>query len=253
VQEIIAEVERICANYKEIVLCGINIGLYGKDLKGTYDLADLVAEILAIKSLGRLRLSSLEPRTVNDKLIELFHHEKLCPHVHFPFQSGDNTILKRMNKKDTIESYREIASRFRKIHSDIALGCDIIISFPGEAEANFQNTFRFLEELRPMRIHIFPFSPRENTPLSKIKPDAYLARKRSAILKELAQRFSLEYRSSFLGKTLAMITEEQKNDYVFGYTQNYIKVQTSAAAKLGEILPVKVVKIEEEKTFAVLA
>lgn len=254
-KEIIKEAARLSLSHKEIVLCGINLSLYGKDLSPAIKLSSLIKELLPLKTLGRLRLSSLQPLFVSPRLISLLSHPKMCPHLHFSFQYGENTILKAMNKKETTELYLKKVKAVKKICPRAAISCDIIVGFPGETETTFKKTLNFLEKVKPMRTHIFSFSPRKKTPLEKAAlPEASLVKKRRQILFEKTKEFSRQYAESFLNRELEMIAEENKNNYLTGYTQNYIKVSikknnkqepAASAVKLGSMLKVKITRIDK--------
>jgi len=250
-EEAIEEIERVSLFHREIVLCGVNLSLYGRDLAPPLTLQDLVKDALDLPHLGRLRLSSLEPFFLNKRLFALLSNSKLCPHLHFPFQSGDDKILAAMNKKERVSRYEEVVHQARGVFSDIAISCDVIVGFPGETEASFQNTVDFLNRIKPMRMHIFTFSPRQKTQFSKMQvKDQGTVRRRYNFLKTLGDEFSLQYKRKFLGKILNMITEEKNKGFVSGYTENYIRVYVNEDVPLGEILPVKIVKIERNKVFA---
>jgi len=244
-EDILEEIKRLSLKHPEIVLCGINLALYGKERDE--DLVSLIKDILKIKTLKRLRLSSLEPAYISDELLELFKNEKLCPHLHLPFQSGDDQILRLMNKKESVSLYKEIVKKARRINPLISITCDIMVGFPYEEDRNFSNTVEFLEEIRPMRMHIFSFSARPHTVFESIKINKEMqmkAKRRYKILKELAEKFSYEYKKKFLGKKLHIVVEEKKRDYICGYTENYIRVYVKENLPLGEIVKVKIEKIE---------
>ncbi|MFA5270847.1 MAG: tRNA (N(6)-L-threonylcarbamoyladenosine(37)-C(2))-methylthiotransferase MtaB [Candidatus Omnitrophota bacterium] len=252
-EDVIAEANRLSAKHKEIILCGINLGLYGKDLNPAESLAELTADILKINSLSRLRLSSLEPLFVNGGTLELFKHPKMCPHLHLPFQSGDNAVLKAMNKKESVEMYKDVVNKLKAMNSDIAISCDIIVGFPGETQKNFENTLEFINEVRPMRMHIFTFSPREKTRFFGKKIDVKTAKARYNILKKLADGFSLEYRNKFIGRILNVVAEEKKTDCIAGYSENYIKVNFRENNKKAITVPGlgilgKIVQVRIEET-----
>lgn len=246
----IEETRRLCRRHREIVLCGVNLALYGKDLSPRESLEKLTREILEIPELGRLRLTSLEPRLVTDGLLSLLRHPKLCPHLHLPFQSGDDKILKAMNKKETAALYEKLVNSARAINPDIAISCDILIGFPGEEEKEFSGTVEFLKRVKPMRMHIFTFSPREKTAYEKtIVKNKNELKKRFKLLQALARESAQEYYRKFAGKTLEMIAEEADGGYTCGYTQNYIKVYARAKLEPGQTYPVTVGKIEKGKVF----
>lgn len=249
--EIIAECQRVSKLHKEIVLCGVNLSLWGRDFNPAISLADLVEEILTIPSLGRLRLSSLEPKFVDEKLISLFNNRKLCPHIHFPFQYGDDRILTEMNKKETVALYEDKVLQLRSINPDIGLSCDIIVGFPGEDEGSFGNTVAFLKRLEPMRMHIFSFSPREGTKFSTLKlTNQKETKHRYDFLKKIANEFSFKYKQKFLGEKLYMVAEKRNAGLISGYTENYIKVHAKGEISLGDIVRVKIKEIRDNKVFA---
>lgn len=249
--DILDEIKRLSSRHKEIVLCGINLTFYGKDLAPGEDLTSLIKDILNIKTVGRVRLSSLESGNIDDDFLGLFKNEKLCPHLHLPFQSGNDRILKLMNKKATTSFYRMIVAKARKIKPSIAVSCDIMTGFPYETEEDFNNTVKFLQDIKPMRTHIFRFSPRENTVFegAKIKNESDIS-KRYVILKRLAENFSFEYKNNFLGNSLYMVAEENKDGLTSGYTENYIRVFLEENVPLGNIVKVKVNKVIGDKVYA---
>ncbi|MFO8052866.1 MAG: tRNA (N(6)-L-threonylcarbamoyladenosine(37)-C(2))-methylthiotransferase MtaB [Candidatus Omnitrophota bacterium] len=253
-KEIINEIKELSIKHYEVVLSGVNLNLYGQDLRPKNSLSNLTKDILELDCLGRLRISSLQPSLIDDKLIGLIAHPKLCPHLHLSFQYGQNSILKAMNKKETVENYLEKVTAIKKVYPKAAVSCDIIVGFPEETEKTFRQTVSFLEKVKPMRIHIFTFSPRENTPLAASNlVDKSTIKKRYEILKKLAKDFSLSYSKSFLNQELEMIAEEKKSGYITGYTQNYIKVNTKDKIKLGSAAKVKIKKIDKNnKVFAQL-
>ncbi|MCF7895117.1 MAG: tRNA (N(6)-L-threonylcarbamoyladenosine(37)-C(2))-methylthiotransferase MtaB [Candidatus Omnitrophica bacterium] len=254
-KNIIDEIKRLSANHHEIVLSGVNLNLYGKDLNPKNSLSNLIKDILKLHCLGRLRISSLQPSLIDNKLISLIAHPKLCPHLHLSFQYGQNSILKAMNKKETVEIYIKRVNAIKKVYPKTAISCDIIIGFPDETEKTFQQTVDFLKKVKPMRIHIFTFSPREKTPLiTSNLIDKDTTKRRYKILDKLARKLSLDYSRLFINQKLTMIAEEKKNGYTTGYTQNYIKVNLDGKIKLGSAAKVKITKIDKNnKVFARLA
>jgi threonylcarbamoyladenosine tRNA methylthiotransferase MtaB len=247
---ILEEIERLSCLHKEVVLCGINLALWGKDLTPPLRIEELIEEALKIDSLGRLRLSSLEPSLISEGLLSFLKNPKFCPHLHLPFQSGDDDILAAMNKKERVALYEDTVARARQINPLVAISCDIMLGFPGEKEKNFKNTIDFLERTKPMRMHIFTFSPRNKTPLYKAKCIApKIINSRRKFLTQMAKKFTQEYREKFLGKTLQMVAEEKENGFISGYTENYLKVYLKAKVNLGDIFAVKVDKIEAEGVF----
>jgi threonylcarbamoyladenosine tRNA methylthiotransferase MtaB len=158
-----------------------------------------------------------------------------------------------MNKKDTCSLYIEIVKKAKKINPLMAISCDIMVGFPHEDEESFQNTVQFLREIRPMRMHIFTFSPRENTPFWRMKIRSQdVIRRRYNFLKRLSEEFSWEYKKKFLGKVLYMVAEERRGSFTCGYTENYIRVYLNEKVPLGRIYPVRVKRIEEDRVYVII-
>lgn len=229
--EVVKEAQGLVkSGHKEIVLCGICLGDYGKDLGLKEGLVKAIDALEKLDGLLRIRLSSIEASDVTEELIDkMASSQKLCRHLHIPFQSGDDKILKAMNRKFTSEDYRKLVFTLRKILPDIGITTDIIVGFPGEGEINFNNTVSFLEEVKPSRIHSFPFSPRKNTAAfdfpNKISPAAI--KQRVKRMKLLVKRLSLDFYKANLGKILDVLVEsavDSKTGLYQGYSDNYIKV-----------------------------
>jgi threonylcarbamoyladenosine tRNA methylthiotransferase MtaB len=215
--------------YKEIVLTGICLGAYGKDISKDINLPVLIRELCKAEGEWRLRLSSIEPKDIRDGLIkELASQEKFCKHLHMPFQSGDDYILKKMNRPYTSRDYKDIVHTLRSAVPDIAISTDIMVGFPGETEGRFQNTVNFIKDIKPMRVHIFPFSKRIGTKAYYYKDAAYTAvkRERGAMLLSLVRELSHEFIAKFLGKKAEVLIEGNRSSdgYLNGYTDKYIKV-----------------------------
>jgi threonylcarbamoyladenosine tRNA methylthiotransferase MtaB len=253
-QEILDEIERLTPRHKEIVLCGTNIALYGKDVSLKKDLTSLIKHIISINNVARIRLSSLQPRYITEELLALFENPKMCTHLHFPFQSGDDKILKDMNKRETASLYLDIVGKARQIMPDIAISCDIMVGFPTEDGRSFDTTVRFLEKVQPMRMHIFRFSPRPGTLFENVKiANSGTIKKRYTVLKRLGQAFSQEYNSKFIGKVLYMIAEERKGNYTSGYTENYITIHVKERVPLGTLVGVRPHEVKEGKVYGKIA
>jgi len=213
--------------HKEVVLTGICLGDYGKDLAPRIDLVDLIESIEGIKGLERIRLSSIEAKDVSDRLIEkMSSSKKLCEHLHIPFQSGDDTILKAMNRRNSSASYLKLLKALRRAVPHIGISTDIMIGFPGEGENEFKNTLAFLKDAQPMRVHIFSFAPRDHTALfqknTTITP--IVVKKRYEFMKALSDGLSLDFMSRFIGHSLEVLFEEKLNGFWRGYSRNYLPV-----------------------------
>jgi len=219
----------ISGGCREIVLTGICLGAYGKDLIRDLDLAGLIEKICRIKGDWRLRLSSIEPKDISKALLhQIKTQERLCKHIHLPFQSGDDYILKRMDRSYKSKDYLDVVRKLKEAAPDIAISTDIMVGFPGETEKRFQNTVDFIKIIRPMRMHIFPFSRRKGTKAYDYKDTvtSSVKREREKILSSLAAQLSQEFVDRFLGKQNQVLVESKRSDdgYLQGYTDGYIKV-----------------------------
>ena len=251
-EDIVAEVRRLSEKYREIVLCAVNLALYGRDLKNSEDIYLLVDAALKIKTMSRLRLSSLETIFVGERILEFLNHPKFCSHLHIPFQSGDDDVLTAMNKRERAQGYLDFVAQARRIDPDVAISADFIVGFPAEGEKEFKNTLNFLREVNPMRTHIFTFSPRENTPLSGVKiKDKALIKKRFDLLQAAAQVCADNYAKRFIGRSLSMVTEEKKNGFSCGYTENYLRVKVKKDLPPGSLVSVTIDKVVKGDIYAV--
>jgi threonylcarbamoyladenosine tRNA methylthiotransferase MtaB len=219
------------SGFQEIVLTGIHLGSYGYDFDPQLKLSNLIKAILKETNIHRIRLSSLEVKEVDNELIELLQSERICRHIHLPLQSGDDTILKLMNRT---YSSREFISTVEKILCripDICLGADVIVGFPGEGIIEFLNTKKLIEQLPVSYMHIFPFSPRPKTLAAQMKNRVADSEKKRRLLElnELNQVKKISYMSSQIGRTLEIIVEDKHDDTsCLGTSSNYLKISTSA-------------------------
>jgi len=230
--EIIEEARDLAKNgYKEIVLCGICLGAYGKDFGLKDGLVKVIETLEEIDGISRIRLSSIEALDISDCLIEkMASSGKLMPHLHIPFQSGDDTLLKLMNRKASTKECRGLILKLRKLVPDIGLTTDIMVGFPQEKEENFKNTLNFLREVCPSKIHIFPFSPRRNTAAwrfpATVRPE--MVKDRIKETRELAQELAWDFYRQYIGRDLEVLVESPgalADDGLFpGHSGNYIKV-----------------------------
>ena len=237
-KEIISECKGLIkSGTKEIVLTGICLGAYGRDISKDMDLSKLIAELCKIKGEWRLRLSSIEPKHVTTGLIaQLKKQKKLCRHLHIPFQSGDDHILKRMRRPYKRKDYLDIVNRLRAIDPDIAISTDMMVGFSGETEQMFQNTVDFINVVMPMRVHIFPFSRRKGTPAYDLKDniDILVKRDRESRLAGITKKLSHEFANKFIGKDVEVLVESKKtkDGLLQGYTDRYIKVYIEGQDRL---------------------
>jgi len=236
------EVENLAkAGFKEVVLTGIHVASYGKDLKKE-SLGQVIDKISLIEGIERIRLSSLEPTLIDDDFMEIMTKSpKICDHFHLSLQSGSDSVLERMNRKYTTQEYRDRVDLIRKYLPDAGITTDIIVGFPGETEDEFNETLRFVEEIGFSRIHVFKYSPRKGTPAATMEDQVHgeIKNKRSEILIALGDRLSEEFNNRYLEGAKEVLYEEhtKRDENVYeGYTSNYIRVRTPSPVDLiGEI------------------
>ncbi|GAE88169.1 tRNA (N(6)-L-threonylcarbamoyladenosine(37)-C(2))-methylthiotransferase MtaB [Acetivibrio straminisolvens] len=232
------------SGYKEIVLTGIHVASYGKDIKTT-SLVDIIRKVHEIDGIERIRLGSIEPTTVTEDFVEAVKGlHKLCPQFHISLQSGCDSTLKRMNRKYTAKEYLRSVKLLRDNLKDVAVTTDIMVGFPGETDEEFKETYRFLEEVFFSRMHVFKYSRRKGTPAASY-PDQVSPQKkeeRSRMLIELASRMTLKYNQSFIGRVLPVLFEQEvkeKEGFMEGLTPNYIRVECQGDKDIeGKILDV---------------
>ena len=230
-EHIIKEIENIAKQgIKEVVITGIHIASYGKDFRNGYKLIDLLEEINQIEGIERIRLGSIEPLLITEEFVQrLTKLEKICEHFHLSLQSGCDETLKRMNRRYTIEQFTEIVERLRVAYSNVNLTTDIIVGFPGETEEEFNKTYKFLENIKFYKMHIFKYSQRKGTKAAEmpeqISPEE--KEKRSKKLIELSDKNEEEYNKKYIGKTVEVLWEEEKQGTYKGHTKNYVLVESN--------------------------
>lgn len=235
---------------REVVLVGIEIASYGKDLDENIDLVDVVETISKIDGLNRVRLGSLEPRILtDDNITRLSKIDKLCPHFHISVQSIDNGVLSRMNRHYTREFLFDRVSMLKKYFLHPAITCDIIVGFPGETDEEFSNTIDGVKKIGFYELHVFKYSKRKWTRAAKMENqvDGNISAKRSEELISIGNELKGKYMNEYLGKTLDVLFESYDNGYLYGYTPNYIKVKVKGDESLwGKQVPVTLYSKEEE-------
>lgn len=240
--------------FREIVLTGINLGSWGRDLKGGHRLPFLLKKLCLLKGLGRLRLSSLEPEFVDNELIALIRDEqKICPHLHVPLQNGDDFVLKMMNRRYTAADYLRLVKNARNSIKDLAMSTDIIVGFPGEEDKHFQNTLSLVREAGFLRVHIFPYSARTGTPAAKFRGQvaAEVKKQRKHILEETVRKSGFAFRRRFLGRELRVLYEERKSGFWQGYADNYIFVKAKSDKDIaGRFIASRLTGVSEKETIA---
>lgn len=219
---------------KEIVLTGVNIGDYGKgefgNKKHEHTFLDLVKALDTVEGIERLRISSIEPNLLKNETIDFVSQSKaFVPHFHIPLQSGSNDILKAMRRRYMRELYVDRVSRIKEVMPHACIGVDVIVGFPGETDEHFLETYNFLNKLDISYLHVFTYSERDNTPAAEMEAVVPLKvrKKRSKMLRGLSAKKRRAFYESQLGKEKTVLFEgENKEGYIHGFTENYVKVKT---------------------------
>ena len=250
---IIDEVKRLAENgYKEVVLTGIHVASYGKDLKDEkLGLADVIEHIAQVEGIKRIRISSVEPLAITEDFIKRVSAlDAFCDHFHLSMQSGSDTVLKRMNRRYDSKEYEEAVTLIREYYPDPAITTDVIVGFPDETEEEFLETKNFLEKIKLYETHIFKYSPREGTKAVLLgdkvsKEDKNL---RSSQLIDLSNQNKLDYHNDTMGKNLEVLFETSDDHYYYGHTKNYIKVAVpkTKSSIINEILLVEAIQVKDD-------
>jgi len=250
---IIAEVKELAENgFREIVLTGIHVASYGKDL-GNTSLIDIIEKVHEIDGIRRIRMSSVDPNVMTDGFIErLSRLPKICGHFHLSLQSGCDETLKRMNRKYTTGEYRRVVEKLREVFADVAITTDLIVGFPGETEEEFQKTVDFVEEIAFSAMHVFKYSQRTGTPAAKyenqIKPQ--VKDSRSKVITAIAQKNEEKFKKAFIGRSKPVLYEQpfdgQKSLFE-GLTDNYIRVVSESREDIkGKIIETVLAELKED-------
>jgi len=254
IEQSVEEIEGLVKmGFKEIVITGINLGRYGIDTG--YHLTDLLWEIEKIEGDFRIRLSSLNPEDVDEKIYNYFRNSsKVCHHLHLSLQSGSNRILKKMNRSYTKEEFMNIVESLRKIDPYFSITTDVIVGFPGETERDFLESVEAIKEAKFSRVHAFRYSKRAGT-LAAIMKDQIpgnVKRDRINYLENVAKEVAKEYRKNLVGKRAKVLVENKRNGFYRGYDQYYI-YHEMPSGKTGEIRETKIVHVTDEGVVSVEA
>ena len=236
IESVVKEAEEISKKgVKEIVITGIHIASYGKDLPGNISLIHLLEALNAVPTIQRIRLGSLEPKLMTKEFIErLVKLEKICDHFHLSLQSGCNATLARMNRRYTTEEFYEVVTMLRQAYPNVSLTTDIIVGFPGETEEEFEETYQFLQKVQFYKMHVFKYSPRSGTKAAQMKGqiDGNKKEIRSNRLLELSDKNQQEQNKKEFGKVVEVLWEEYKDGYYIGHTTNYEEVKINTQEQL---------------------
>ena len=225
---VIEQVRALAAKYREVVLSGINLGRWGRDLDRGMTLADLVQRLLVETSIERLRLSSVEPMDFSDDLLRLMAGSpRIAKHVHAPLQSGSDTVLRRMHRKYRPRHYADRILKARALMPDCAVGADVMTGFPGETDQEFEESFAFIESLPFTYLHVFTYSERPGTPAAAapLQVPIPVRKQRTRTLRDLAAKKNLEFRRNMIGRVVSVVTLDGGRAAL---SDNYLKVTLAA-------------------------
>ncbi|MFQ9298464.1 MAG: tRNA (N(6)-L-threonylcarbamoyladenosine(37)-C(2))-methylthiotransferase MtaB [Clostridia bacterium] len=255
-ENVIEEVKKIAEKgIKEIVITGIHIASYGKDFDNNYRLIDLLEDLDKIDGIERIRLGSLEPTIVTKEFAErLSKLDSICNQFHLSLQSGCDETLKRMNRKYSCDEFFKVTEILREYFKDVNLTTDIIVGFPGETNEEFESTYEFLSKIKFYKMHIFKYSPREGTLAAKMtnQIDGNIKEERSQKLIELSNKNERECNEKYIGKSVEVLFEEEKDGLWSGYTKNYVRVFVESDESLeNKILKVEIKDVYELRAYGV--
>ena len=255
--EALDEARRMADNgYKEIIVTGIHVASYGKDLKNT-SLLEILPMLNDIDGIDRIRLSSIDPFVVSSEFINVIRAlPKLCDHFHLSLQSGSDSVLKRMNRRYTSEGYLNAVNLLRSAYPNVSLTTDIIVGFPGETDADFKQTLDLSEAVGFSKIHVFPFSQKKGTAAASM-PDQIsrdVKSERSRVLIDLGKRSSQAFMRTFIDRNLSVLFEQPRDSAVYeGYASNYIKTRVKSLTELtNQIRTVRVDYVKGECVYGTI-
>lgn len=260
IESVVSEIKKIAKEeIKEVVITGIHVASYGKDFDNENTskkirLIDLLEAINKIDGIDRIRLSSLEPTIVDEEFAtRLSKLDKICDHFHLSLQSGCDETLKRMNRKYTIQIYRDAVATLRKYYPEASFTTDVIVGFPGETDEEFAKTYEFLKEIDFYRLHVFKYSPRRGTVAEKMpnQIDGNKKEERSNKLIELSNSTENKHNQSYIVKTVKVLFEEFEDGFFKGHTTNYMMVKVAGEEEqsdkfVNKILDVKIKENNDE-------
>lgn len=239
----------VAAGFREIVLTGIHLGAYGRDLTGTVTLADAVRTVLEIDGLQRLRLGSLESVELTPALFTLLRDDRrFARHLHLPLQAGSDAVLREMHRFYDTAGYERLLAQIREEVPGIAISTDIIVGFPGETEEMFQESLAFVRRQKFARVHVFPYSRRPATPAAARSDQVPhpVRRERVKMMQALADEMAADYHGKFIGTIVPVLFETQHEGVADGLTDTYIRVYTKGTVKVGEITAMRLLRLYQD-------
>lgn len=253
------EANRLAQNgYKEIVLTGIHVASYGKDLRNGTSLIDVIEEVAKTEEIERIRLSSMEPRHITRDFLERMKATgKACDHFHLSLQSGSDDILRAMNRKYDTKIFKEKVDLIREVFPNAGLTTDIIVGFPTETEENHEETKDFVKEIKFAKTHLFKYSKRDGTKAASMKPevDGNVKKERLKELEAIEEVNRLNFLKNQIGKTLSVLFESKSDmeGYKSGYSTNYLRVNVKADIGDNEIRNVLITEIKNDELIGILS
>lgn len=265
---VVEEIRRLVdAGFVEVVVTGVHLQDYGDDLSPRIGLAELLERVQTIDGLERVRLSSISPKSFDERLYDVLEAPVFCPHFHIPIQSGSDRVLKTMRRDYTVDEFRAVLAELERRRGRVAFSTDVIVGHPGESDAEFEETLDACREFGFSKIHAFPYSRREDTLASKLKEfvDPLEVRRRAFVLRELADELALGYKRPFVGETVQVLVEgesdrdsgsengeRQESPFLAGFSERYLKVRFPAPSAMsverfpGTVQPVTVLCAESD-------
>lgn len=241
--------------FHEIVLTGIHLGAYGRDLTEDIDLADAAKAVLESGQVKRLRIGSLESIEVSPKLLDLLKKDdRICHHLHLPLQAGHDTVLKAMNRHYTAAEFKELLAHLLAEVPDLAITTDIIVGFPGETDEIFEETLAYVESLPLAGMHVFPYSRRKGTPAASYpnQVEESVKKERAHRMGQLAEKKARSYAETWLGKDVEILVERCSGGRIEGLSPQYIRIYAEGRAEEGTFLTVCPQKVTEAGLLAVV-
>ena len=245
-EDVLTEIANLVKNgHKEVVLTGIHTGSYQD---GDYDFASLLNDIVKIKDLKRLRISSIEITEINNRVMDIINNnDVLVDHMHIPLQSGSNEILKLMNRKYDINYFVDKINKLRSIRPNMSITTDVIVGFPNETDELFNETIKNIKKINFSKLHVFPYSRRAGTKadLMDNQISDVVKKKRAHILLELSKELELNYMNKFINKDIDFIPEIYKDGYIYGHTGNYLSIKAKGNKNLlNKIVNITILNID---------
>ena len=251
--EIVSKIKRMVkSGYNEVVLTGVDITDYGKDLPGKPTFTNLIKRILKlVPELKQLRLSSIDCAEIDDEFWDILENKRLMPHFHISLQAGNNMILKRMKRRHSREMAIDFCKKVLSIRNDTTFGADIIAGFPTETEEMFQDSIKLVDECQLSHLHVFPYSPRDKTPASRMpQVDKGIIKSRAKRLRDKGYEKLTEILKNKIGKKESILIENNKDNTSLGKDQHFIKVKVEGEIKEGKIISCVYTGIEGDTLLA---